>query len=95
MSWKMKRLTRRHPRDGHRRVIALIVRRGRSANFRQVRTFWRAQLDRQTPTVWRGGLPVRYVWNPFGREKLLEGGWLETGTQSAGVCPLELDIWQR
>jgi hypothetical protein len=32
------------------------------------------------------GLPVRRVWNPFGREKLLEGDWLKTGARSVGAC---------
>jgi transposase InsO family protein len=40
LSWEIKRLARRHPRYGYRRVHALLVRRGWSVNPKRVRRRW-------------------------------------------------------
>ena len=41
LSKEIKRLARRHPRYGYRRIQALLVRRGWSANVKRVRRLWR------------------------------------------------------
>jgi len=40
LSRAIKRLARRHPRFGYRRVHALLLRRGWSVNLKRVRRFW-------------------------------------------------------
>jgi hypothetical protein len=40
LSREIKRLARRHPRYGYRRVHALLVRRGWSVNLKRVRRLW-------------------------------------------------------
>jgi transposase InsO family protein len=40
LSREIKRLARRHPRYGYRRVHALLLRRGWSVNLKRVRRFW-------------------------------------------------------
>ena len=40
LSREIKRLARRHPRYGYRRIHALLVRRGWSVNIKRVRRLW-------------------------------------------------------
>lgn len=40
LSREMKRLARRHPRYGYRRIHALLLRRGWSVNLKRVRRLW-------------------------------------------------------
>ena len=40
LSREIKRLARRHPRYGYRRIHALLVRRGWSVNLKRVRRLW-------------------------------------------------------
>ena len=100
MTREIKRLARRHPRYGYRRIHAMLVRRGWTVNLKRVRRLWN-ELGLRRPVRLRkarklGPKPGASNGRTYGLySKHLDGFvWVTTpGESSSPTCPGRSGHW--